>query len=122
MTEQRRSKDDLNRELPETVVSPDDIEDVLQKLEGSNIPIADSDERLIEQAGLHLIRQEDVTANAALVSGRWRDARQAHKKELLAIEGAERFEGLQRFFEAVHTLTSLRRLSRIAYLVEKRSA
>ncbi|HEX8139056.1 MAG TPA: RNA polymerase sigma factor RpoD [Pyrinomonadaceae bacterium] len=42
--------DDLNRELPDTVVSPDDIEDVLQKLEGSNIPVADSDERLIEQA------------------------------------------------------------------------
>src|SRR6185369_16713737 len=30
--------------------SPDDIEDVLQKLEGSNIPVADSDERLLEQA------------------------------------------------------------------------
>jgi hypothetical protein len=34
--------DDLNRELPDNVVSPDDIEDVLQKLEGSNIPVADS--------------------------------------------------------------------------------
>jgi RNA polymerase primary sigma factor len=44
------SFDDLNRELPESVVSPDDIEDVLQKLEGSNITVADSDERLIEQA------------------------------------------------------------------------
>ena len=42
--------DDLNRELPDNVVSPDDIEDVLQKLEGSNITVADSDERLIEQA------------------------------------------------------------------------
>ncbi|MBV9209122.1 MAG: RNA polymerase sigma factor RpoD [Acidobacteria bacterium] len=42
--------DDLNRELPETVVSPDDIEDVLQKLEGSNITVSDSEERLIEQA------------------------------------------------------------------------
>jgi len=41
--------DDLNRELPDNVVSPDDIEDVLQKLEGSNIPVADSEERLIEQ-------------------------------------------------------------------------
>jgi RNA polymerase primary sigma factor len=41
--------DDLNRELPESVVSPEDIEDVLQKLEGSNIAVAD-DERLIEQA------------------------------------------------------------------------
>jgi len=44
--------DDLNRELPDNVVSPDDIEDVLQKLEGSNIPVADSDERLLEQAAV----------------------------------------------------------------------
>src|SRR5215213_420906 len=50
--------DDLNRELPDNVVSPDDIEDVLQKLEGSNIPVADSDERLIEQAAA-LISDED---------------------------------------------------------------
>lgn len=42
--------DDLNRELPDNVVSPDDIEDVLQKLEGSNIQVSDSDERLLEQA------------------------------------------------------------------------
>ncbi|MBA2703938.1 MAG: RNA polymerase sigma factor RpoD [Blastocatellia bacterium] len=42
--------DDLNRELPDNVVSPDDIEDVLEKLEGSNIPVGDSDERLLEQA------------------------------------------------------------------------
>jgi RNA polymerase primary sigma factor len=42
--------DDLNRELPDNVVSPEDIEDVLQKLEGSNIAVADSDERLLEQA------------------------------------------------------------------------
>jgi RNA polymerase primary sigma factor len=40
--------DDLNRELPDSMVSPDDIEDVLQKLEGSNIAVAD-EERLIEQ-------------------------------------------------------------------------
>ncbi|HEV2880877.1 MAG TPA: RNA polymerase sigma factor RpoD [Pyrinomonadaceae bacterium] len=42
--------DDLNRALPDNVVSPDDIEDVLQKLDGANIIVADSDERLIEQA------------------------------------------------------------------------
>jgi RNA polymerase primary sigma factor len=42
--------DDLNRELPDNIVSPDDIEDVLQKLEGSNITVTDSDERLIEAA------------------------------------------------------------------------
>ncbi|MDT7687533.1 MAG: polymerase primary sigma factor, partial [Acidobacteriota bacterium] len=40
--------DDLNRELPDNIVSPDDIEDVLQKLEGSNITVTDSNERLIE--------------------------------------------------------------------------
>lgn len=76
-------------------------------------------ERLIEQAGLHLVRQEDVTDNAALVSGRWHRARQNHREALLRIEGEERFEGLQRFFDAVHNLTSQRRLSRIAYVVEK---
>jgi RNA polymerase primary sigma factor len=44
------SFDDLNRALPDNMVSPDDIEDVLQKLDGANITVADSDERLIEQA------------------------------------------------------------------------
>lgn len=78
-------------------------------------------ERFIEQAGLRLVRQEDVTGNASRIAGRWHDARHAHKEELLPIEGEQRFEGLQRFFEAVHRLTSERRLSRIAYLVEKRA-
>src|SRR6266478_597557 len=53
--------DDLNRELPDNVVSPDDIEDVLQKLEGSNIPVADSDERLLEQAAVVAIDDEEAT-------------------------------------------------------------
>jgi RNA polymerase primary sigma factor len=51
--------DDLNRELPDNVVSPDDIEDVLQKLEGSNIPVADSDERLLEQAAVIVPDDDD---------------------------------------------------------------
>jgi RNA polymerase primary sigma factor len=51
--------DDLNRELPDNVVSPDDIEDVLQKLEGSNIPVADSDERLLEQASVVVPEDEE---------------------------------------------------------------
>lgn len=76
-------------------------------------------EDFINQAGLHLVRQEDVTSNAALVSGRWHKARQAHKEDLLRIEGEERFAGLQQFFKAVHDLTSEKRLSRIGYLVEK---
>src|SRR6476619_7675996 len=51
--------DDLNRELPDNVVSPDDIEDVLQKLEGSNIPVADSDERLLEQAAVTVTDEDE---------------------------------------------------------------
>ncbi|HKY27102.1 MAG TPA: methyltransferase domain-containing protein [Pyrinomonadaceae bacterium] len=78
-------------------------------------------EQLIEKAGFELVKQEDVTENAALISGRWHEARQRHKEALLEIEGEARFEGLQQFFAAVHLLTSERRLSRIVYLVEKRS-
>jgi RNA polymerase primary sigma factor len=52
--------DDLNRELPDNVVSPDDIEDVLQKLEGSNIPVGDSDQRLLEQAAAVAADEEDA--------------------------------------------------------------
>src|ERR1043166_7445629 len=61
------SYDDLNRELPENVVSPDDIEDVLQKLDASNIHVADSDERLIEQAAaIATDDEEDVDEDLAL--------------------------------------------------------
>jgi RNA polymerase primary sigma factor len=55
--------DDLNRELPDNVVSPDDIEDVLQKLEGSNIAVADSDERLLEQAAAAIPDDDDEGAD-----------------------------------------------------------
>jgi len=78
-------------------------------------------EQLIEAAGLRLLKQEDVTATAALVSGRWYESRQRHKAALIKIEGKERFVGLQEFFAAVHHLTSERRLSRIVYLVEKQA-
>ena len=53
--------DDLNRELPDNVVSPDDIEDVLQKLDSSNIPVADSDEQLLAQAAAVVTDDEDET-------------------------------------------------------------
>jgi cyclopropane fatty-acyl-phospholipid synthase-like methyltransferase len=76
-------------------------------------------EQLIEKAGFNLIRHEDVTANASLVSGRWLTAREKHKKALIKIEGQDRFDGLQKFFGAVNKLTNERRLSRIVYLIEK---
>src|SRR5919112_1126658 len=52
--------DDLNRELPDNIVSPDDIEDVLQKLEGSNIMVTDSDERVIEVSAVSALAPEDL--------------------------------------------------------------
>ena len=79
----------------------------------------DVNERHLDEAGFQLLQQEDVTASAALIAGRWRDARARHRAELVTIEGVERFEGLQRFFDTVHVLSSERRLSRIAYVVEK---
>lgn len=79
-------------------------------------------EQMITEAGFRLIRQEDVTDNAALVSNRWHQARHIRRDDLLRIEGEERFEGLQRFFETVHRLTKEKRLSRIAYVVEKPQA
>jgi SAM-dependent methyltransferase len=76
-------------------------------------------ERFAVAAGFELLQVEDVTTNAAMVSARWRDARAADRAALVQIEGEQRFEGLQRFFDAVHRLTSERRLSRIAYLLAK---
>jgi hypothetical protein len=54
-----------------------------------------------------------------VVSGRWHEARERHRDQLIRIEGEERFHGLQKFFDAVHRLTSERRLSRIVYVVER---
>jgi SAM-dependent methyltransferase len=76
-------------------------------------------EHLIAQAGFKLVQQEDVTDNAALIGGRWCEARHNHKDDLLRIESPQQFESLQRFFDTVHRLTSERRLSRIVYVAEK---
>jgi SAM-dependent methyltransferase len=76
-------------------------------------------EQLIANAGFRLVQKKDVSENAALVPLRWRYARQRYKDALLEIEGEERFEGVQKFLDAVHNLTRERRLSRIVYLVEK---
>ena len=73
----------------------------------------------IQEAGLNLLRCEDVTGNIELTSGRWYASRQRHREDLLKIEGEERFEGLQKFLSTVHKLTSQRRLSRFVFLAEK---
>ena len=76
-------------------------------------------EKFIVDAGLKLIKREDVTNNAVMTSGRWHDARAKRRDALIAIEGEDRFNGLQRFLATVHKLTSERRLSRYAFLAEK---
>ena len=76
-------------------------------------------EKFIKETGFKLIRREDVTRNIELTSGRWHASRQKHRDDLIKIEGEERFGGLQTFFATVYKLTSERRLSRFAFLVEK---
>ncbi len=44
------SLDELHREIPENMMSPDDIEDVLDRLEGANISVAETDAQLLERA------------------------------------------------------------------------
>jgi SAM-dependent methyltransferase len=75
-------------------------------------------EELIVKAGFRIVSQTDATENAALISRRWREARQHFRDELVRIEGEQRFEGVQKFLGAVHKLTTERRLSRIAWVVE----
>jgi SAM-dependent methyltransferase len=76
-------------------------------------------EELIVKAGFRIVSQTDATENAALVSRRWREARQRFRDDLLRIEGEERFDGVQKFLGAVHTLTRERRLSRSTWVVER---
>jgi RNA polymerase primary sigma factor len=56
------SFDELNREIPNKMMSPDDIEDVLTRLEGANISVADSDAQLLEQAAT-LALDDDETVD-----------------------------------------------------------
>jgi SAM-dependent methyltransferase len=61
-------------------------------------------EELIAAAGFKLVQQLDLTAN---------------RDQLLRLEGGAPFESTQKFLGAVQRLTSERRLSRLAYFVEK---
>ena len=81
---------------------------------------AGCNERLLEQAGFIVEQVRDVTDAEASISARWRDARAPRRDALIAIEGEEGFEGLQRFLDAACTLARERRLSRFAYLARKR--
>ncbi len=76
-------------------------------------------ERLLASAGLRLLSVTDTTQDAADIAERWHDARKRRREPLVALEGLDRYEGLQRFLACVHTLSSQRRLLRQVYLAEK---
>jgi SAM-dependent methyltransferase len=78
-----------------------------------------TNERLLAEAGLAVREVRDVTDAVASISRRWRDAREENRQALVRLEGDDAFQGLQRFLDAVHTLSSTRRLSRFMYLAAK---
>jgi SAM-dependent methyltransferase len=79
-------------------------------------------ERLIRNAGFELLSVADLTESAALISRRWRDARDRRREDLVRIEGEANFSGLQRFLACTHTLSSEHRLSRCGYVARKNGA
>jgi NAD(P)-dependent dehydrogenase (short-subunit alcohol dehydrogenase family) len=75
--------------------------------------------RLIQQAGLTLEREEDATANVTLIGERRVRAREARRAEVIAREGQETFDRLQRFYAMAQTLASEGRLSRCVFFARK---
>jgi SAM-dependent methyltransferase len=76
-------------------------------------------ERVLELEGFRILSVADTSTSAAAIALRWHDARQQRRKALLAIEGEETFDGVQRFLSTVHSLTANGRLRRYIYLTEK---
>lgn len=85
---------------------------------GLFMPLGEN-ERLLAQVGLTVLEAEDTTESKAEVARRRFDARALHERELREVEGAETFEGRQRFFDTAATLAAERRLSRFAFLAAK---
>jgi RNA polymerase primary sigma factor len=56
------SLDELHREIPENMMSADDLEDVLERLEGANISVAESDAQLLERASTLALDEEEEEA------------------------------------------------------------
>src|SRR3982751_2633266 len=53
------SLDELHREIPENMMSADDLEDVLDRLEGANISVAETDATLLEGASTLALDEEE---------------------------------------------------------------
>jgi SAM-dependent methyltransferase len=78
-----------------------------------------ANEKLIAETGMELLAATDTTANVAIISKRWHDARAERKHALIRMEGEANFTGLQKFLMCVHTVSSEKRLSRFLFLARK---
>jgi RNA polymerase primary sigma factor len=58
------SLDELHRQLPENMLSADDIEDVLERLEGANISVAETDAQLLERASTMALDEDEEEETA----------------------------------------------------------
>jgi len=56
------SLDELHREIPENMMSADDLEDVLDRLEGANISVAETDAQLLERASTMALDEDEEEA------------------------------------------------------------
>ena len=64
------SFDELNREIPDDFMSPDDIEEVLGRLEASGISVADADAHLLSQAAhVAMSNKKDKDSSLDLSAG-----------------------------------------------------
>jgi 2-polyprenyl-3-methyl-5-hydroxy-6-metoxy-1,4-benzoquinol methylase len=78
------------------------------------------DEVLLKQAGFEVERVENRTENMAMNAAGWLSARAKREADLRKIEGDEVFFGQQRFLETAATLAMEKRLSRFAFLAQRR--
>lgn len=76
-------------------------------------------EALLTDVGFEVERRENLTENMSAMAGRWHDARERFRDDLIADEGVATFEGIQRFLAACHVLAREQRLSRYAYLARR---
>jgi SAM-dependent methyltransferase len=74
------------------------------------------DERMVREAGLELVRAEDVTESVTQVARRRREARARYRDELVVLEGERSFEGQQSFLRMAERLAAERRLSRFVFV------
>jgi len=75
-------------------------------------------ERALESAGMRLLETEDRTASVVTNASGRRDARLAHRAELLRVEGASEFDRQQKYLETVIEVARRGAVSRVMYLAE----